>query len=378
LLTVATCASARAAAIVQPSSVAIVPNPFREAAETSRTDASDDEDLLTATLVNPAVLVTEWDEPVESPVQDESTLDASWSDEDPIIVEDDPSVTPAGLSQWLPFSPQRYGTWFVETELTMLQPHYSDDTFGTSDRSPFLGPRVQLGWESPEGFGVAGRGWGFNNSAEVERNNPSYVQVLSDTLSFSAVRLDLDLYKRFKYRSGEILVGADVSWARMTLTARRLYSVNSYSYATYYWNYVYPYYYYDGGKLISQSGSWPNYVSTFEDGGKFQVFGAGPGLRLEATHDIYRTPWSTFSLFSRGRASLLVGTFRGIDVYGITTARRDANMSLGEVALGARYTRRFHLADVSLQAAFEAQSWDMTLVDRVNLIGVTTGLGVAW
>lgn len=50
----------------------------------------------------------------------------------------------------------------------------------------------------------------------------------------------------------------------------------------------------------------------------------------------------------------------------------------GEAALGLEYRRPFRYADLSVQCAFEVQSWDVSIAERINLAGVTTGVGLSW
>jgi hypothetical protein len=284
-------------------------------------------------------------------------------------------------------APVSRGRWTALTELTVLVPSYSDSTFEAKHRA-FVGPRLILGWESASGFGIRGRGWGFDGATRGERNELPYA-MLTHELLFSGAKLDLDFYKRIRHSTGDFAFGVGLTAARLTLRERyagmstsNYYSPYSYSFS------LYDYYYYTYrimnelpypglAELQHSSSTYQNGVVTtsYDGSGLVRNTGAGVGLMMEGTHRFYETPRHVWSAFGRGRVAYLVGEWEATN-----TARRegDANMALGEATLGVQYTRRFRDADLSLLCGFEMQSWDVSVVDRITLAGVTTGLGVNW
>jgi hypothetical protein len=305
-------------------------------------------------------------------------------------------------------TPRQTGRWTVLSELTALAPSYSTDDLERANNRIFLGPRLSIGWESPSGFGIRGRGWGFDNSQEdAEMGAPSVsLPVTSHEITFSGSRLDLDFYKRIEHSTGDFAFGASVTAAHLTLReeytllSQQFAGLNGYYYPDYspgyYPGYYLPYdvdyyspYYNPFARPINDLNSSPwsedvDVTSTGNNGllttsyqstGLVRNVGGGLGLMFEGTHRFVETPEHIWSLFGRGRVAYLVGRWK--EPYGLAL-EGDANMAIGEAALGVEYRRRFRRADLALQCAFEIQSWDVSIIDRVNLTGVTTGLGVTW
>ena len=295
----------------------------------------------------------------------------------------------------------------------MLFPSYSTTALATANEHPVLGPRVSVGWESDRGFGIRGRGWGFDGESNLEQSQASstqssmpfsdyyygtyfynsQAQVVSHQINFSGSRFDLDFYKRVKHSTGDFAFGASVTAAHLTL--REQYTAVStqrayYSYGFNDWSY---YSYDDIGPIpvaygrssslqnihsthASYSASNRLLTTTYQGGQLVRNRGAGLGLLAEGTHRFYETPYHIWSVFGRGRIAYLIG--RWDEPYSNTLTEGDGNMAIGEAALGIEYRRPFRDADLSVQCAFEVQSWDVSIAERINLAGVTTGVGLSW
>lgn len=327
------------------------------------------------------------------------------------------------------------GRWSVLTELTTLFPSYSTATLATANEHPVLGPRVSVGWESDRGFGIRGRMWGFEGDNKIEQSptpstqtyfpiidySPSYYaaqpQVVSHQINFSGSRFDLDFTKRVRHSTGNFAFGASVTAAHLTL--REQYTTVQSTQSGLYDNQLYApdgiADDIDGDGLLDVHGydlespartpdqtlvglSLPHYVTlpsnsqslastnnasanrtvttTYQGGQLVRNRGAGLGLLAEGTHRFYETPYHIWSVFGRGRIAYLIG--RWDEPYSNTLAEGDGNMAIGEAALGIEYRRPFRYADLSMQCAFEVQSWDVSIAERINLAGVTTGAGLSW
>lgn len=273
---------------------------------------------------------------------------------------------------------RRHGRWSALTELTALFPSYSTSTLATASDEPILGPRILLGWESAAGFGIRGRGWGFESPVEVDQTfapfgyySPSQIEYTHD-IEFSGSRFDLDFYKRLQYRRGELAFGASLTAAHLKLEAG---------------DQNIPPTMYDFDDGISFGGrplapgqyNRPLYLvspAEYQSGSVIRNRGGGLGLLMEGSHRFYETPIHAWAIFGRGRVAYLIGDWDA--PYSNGLQQGDANMAIGEAALGLEYRRKFSLADALVQCSFELQSWDVSVVDRINFAGVTTGVGLAW
>jgi hypothetical protein len=262
------------------------------------------------------------------------------------------------------------GRWSVLAELTVLRPTYSASSFSTDNEDATIGPRLSIGWESADGFGIRGRGWGFTNGADDEgapspsssSNYYTYSSISSEEITFSGGRFDLDFYQRLELQRGFLSFGASLTAAELKLDER--YTVTQ---SGYYYQYAnYPYYDYHPVP----------YTTSYEGGGLLRNRGFGLGLLVEGAHRFHETEFDVWSIFGRGRLAYLVGQWE--DEEGGSVWEGDGNMTIGEAALGLEYRRKFTRADVFAQCAFEVQSWDVSGASRVNFTGVTTGVGVTW
>lgn len=328
-----------------------------------------------------------------------------------------------GLAALVEPDARRRGRWSLLTELTVLMPSYSTTTLETANEHPILGPRISLGWESDQGFGIRGRGWGFDSAVDVEQPVASSfyyapVAITSHQINFSGNRFDLDFYKRVEHRTGYFAFGASVTAAELTLRERYTATQSSY--------YGYPYYTgfadsttddlnanlsngphvayaYDNEEVIvgiatdyqdivrlptyptpilsnieSSTTQYNNGVATttYNGGAVVRNRGGGLGLLAEGAHRFYETPVHAWSVFGRGRVAFLIGQWE--QPHSTELTEGEASMVLSEAALGVEYRRKFRSADLFAQCAFEVQSWDVSQVGRVNFAGVTPGIGLNW
>lgn len=307
---------------------------------------------------------------------------------------------------------RRRGRWSLLTELTVLMPSYSTTTLETANEHPIFGPRVSLGWESAQGFGIRGRGWGFDSAVDVDSGQPAAnsfyygpLAITSHQINFSGNRFDLDFYKRVEHRTGYFAFGASVTAAELTLRERYTATQSSYYYPYYYGLFgpdgidaedpgrepdtivvgydYYDYYYYNPptpslANIQSSSTQYNNGVvtTTYNGGAVIRNRGGGLGLLAEGSHRFYETPIHVWSVFGRGRVAYLIGQWEL--PHSSALKEGDANMVLSEAALGLEYRRKFRAADVFVQCAFEVQSWGVSQVGRVNFAGVTPGIGLNW
>jgi len=273
-----------------------------------------------------------------------------------------------GMAELIEPDSRRQGRWSVLTELPVLLPSYSTDSIATANEHPILGPRLSLGWESAEGFGIRGRAWWFETTVNAEGQplssniyDYSYYyasQIGAHEIDFSGGKFDLDFYKRITHRTGDFAFGASVTAAGLTLGDR--YLMNSYSNS------------YTPGVYNR-----PLYLTTYESGSKVRNRGGGLGLLAEGSHRFYETSLHALSVLARGRVAYLIGEWEDSANSSLREGG-DGNMTIGEAALGLEYRRNLGRADLFAQCLFEVQSWDVSQVGRVNFAGVTPGIGLNW
>ena len=322
------------------------------------------------TTVDPFLQAAQWAEEIPA---DESEVGAPDFEANDELVACGDAVDMAGIIET---HRSRRGRWTVLTELTTLFPSYSTTTIATANDEPIFGPRVSLGWESAAGFGVRGRGWGFDTAVDAEGSPipapssyyyyydyASPLQVTSHEINFRGGRFDLDLYKRFEHSTGFLAIGASLTAAELTLRENYTATQNGYYYQTIY-NFPYSY-------------SYPiHYTTTYQGEGVVRNRGGGLGLLVEGSHRFYETPLHEWSIFSRGRVAYLIGQWEQPDAGALTEG--DGNMLLGEAALGLEYRLKLRRADLVAQCSFEMQTWNVSIADRINFAGVTNGIGVEW
>lgn len=324
---------------------------------------------------------------------------------------------------------QQQGRWTALTELPLLTPDFSWVSLETVGDEPLVGPRLSLGWESSSGIGIRGRGWGFDNSVDVQGPLASsgylyaFATPTSHEVTLKGGRLDLDLYRRIESRKGFFAFGASLTAAELKLRERYV-ATQSHSY------YVPEFYdmdfglgmevpgfvdhdevtddlshglspgpvvrydfddYYDlpiigiaapyGPELRNLESVATTYhdgvsTTTYQGGGVLRNRGYGLGLLSEGEHRFYETSADSWALFARGRLAWLLGQWE--EPAGSAEHDGDGTMTIAEGALGIAYRRSLRQADLIVQCSIEAQSWDVAIADQINLLGVTTGVGVGW
>ena len=315
-----------------------------------------------STTVDPFLSVAQW---AEAPVDEGAEIPISEAGDEPAACGDEVSMT--GLIE---SSQRQWSRWSALVDFPILLPSLDSRAVTTPNDHPVFGPRLSLGWQNAEGLGIRGRAWGFDNSVDVD-GQPILAQeygsyfypynIRDQRIVFRGGKFDLDFYKQIDVQAGYLRFGA-------SLTAAQLTARNEFSYQQYAYDFDYDpwsgYYYYNYSAV------------TAEDADKIRTRGGGLGLLAEGAHRLNHSPIHQWSAFGRGRVAYLVGEQQVVAFFGLS--ERDANMTVGEAALGLEYRRKFARADLIVQCAFEVQSWDMPLVERVNLIGVTPSVGLNW
>ncbi|MBL9165152.1 MAG: hypothetical protein JNL18_20670 [Planctomycetaceae bacterium] len=367
--------------------------------------------------VDPFLQAAQWAEAAPA----SEAAEPEFADGDAVACGDE-----VGLAALVEPNARRRGGWSLLTELTVLMPSYSTTTLETANEHPILGPRISLGWESDQGFGIRGRGWGFDSAVDIAQpleqsfyNAP--LDITSHQINFSGNRFDLDFYKRVEHRTGYFAFGASLTAAELTLRERYTATQSSYYYNRPLY-YGYPYYtgftddlYGPDGYDLEDPGRQPDQLivgdlrgdyddyaplptpptpvltniqssstqynngiatTTYNGGAVIRNRGGGLGLLAEGSHRFYETPVHVWSVFGRGRVAYLIGQWEQPHSSGLTEG--DANMVLSEAALGLEYRRKLRAADMFVQCAFEVQSWDVSQVGRVNFAGVTPSIGLNW
>lgn len=349
--------------------------------------------------VDPFLQAAQWAEAAPA----SEAMEPEFADGDAVACGDE-----VGLAALVEPNARRRGRWSLLTELTVLMPSYSTTTLETANEHPILGPRISLGWESDQGFGIRGRGWGFDSAVDVEQPGVQSfyygpLAITSHQINFSGNRFDLDFYKRVEHRTGYFAFGASVTAAELTLRERYTATQTSYYYPYGYFygdgydledpgrepdqlivGYDfddYAYYYPPASSLSNIQSSSTQYnngvaTTTYNGGAVIRNRGGGLGLLAEGSHRFYETPVHVWSVFGRGRVAYLIGQWE--QPHSSVLTEGDANMVLSEAALGVEYRRKFRAADAFVQCAFEVQSWDVAQVGRVNFAGVTPGIGLNW
>jgi hypothetical protein len=233
------------------------------------------------------------------------------------------------------------GFWYSGAELTWFEPRYEvtspasfwlfnsvDHEFDAEDA---VGPRVYVGWESAAGLGLRTRAWWF----ESDRHHAPYWTEWSLQLA----RGDLDLYRRFRFAKGSLVVGGDLALVDLELE------------------------------------------DVAPDSPHTQ--GGGLGLFLEGRHDLYQSPHLVLACVGRGRwthffageTDYIVDMTPGglnsplfaVDVPGT----RSVNMQATEAAAGLELVRKFARADFALEWMVEVQGWEVSPVSELSFFGST-------
>jgi hypothetical protein len=317
------------------------------------------------TTVDPFLQAAQWAEEVPA---EESADGFDFEANDELVACGD-EVGMAGLIE-----PDRrqWRRWSVLVDFPILLPHLDARVVTTPKENAVFGPRLEVAWENDGGLGIRTRGWGFDNSVDVE-GQPLVSQrygwyyypanLTENKLIFRGGKIDLDFYKDIAFRGGYLRFGASVTAAQLTVRNEFAYQYTAYNYS-YGYN---DYYYYP---------VYTPYVVTVADADKIRTFGGGLGLLLEASHRLNRSSIHQWSVFGNGRVAYLVGE-QQFDAP-VSQTDRDAGFTVGEAAVGLEYRRKFPRADLFVRCAFEIQTWDVPYIERVSLAGVTPSVGVSW
>jgi hypothetical protein len=213
--------------------------------------------------------------------------------------------------------------WFAAAELTIVRPVFA--VVPVDDREHSVGPRVVVGWEGYNGFGVRGRFWGLENDAKLN------LLGLPVDLQTEAARLDLEFYREFDFNRSTITVGASITAAEL-------------------------------GMRLDQITS------------PAEERGAGVGLFVEGQYEITKNHDSTWSLLTRGHWAGLVGEWEDPD--NSASDSGDSNLRIGEVALGWQYRHEFDASTLVFQHMLEMQVWNPSYLEDVSFFGQSVSLGL--
>lgn len=323
--------------------------------------------------VDPFLQAAQWAEEATAQGVDAEEIDLGGNDE---LIACGDEVGMAGLIE-----PDRrqWSRWSVLVDFPILLPYLDTRVVTTPKENAVFGPRLSLEWENADGLGIRTRGWGFNNSVDVE-GQPLISQrydwyyyprnLTENKLIFRGGKIDLDFYKQIEYRGGYLRFGASLTAAQLTVRNEYAYQYTTYSY--HYSSYIYD----DYGNYYYSPSYYTQNVVTVEDAGKIRTRGGGLGLLLEGSQRLNSSPIHQWSVFGNGRLAYLVGE-QQFDAY-VNQTERDASFTVGEAAVGLEYRRKFQHADLFVRCAFEIQTWDVPYIERVSLAGVTPSVGISW
>ena len=223
--------------------------------------------------------------------------------------------------------------WYGGVELPMLQPSISSGTFTIRKENSYASPRIYFGREGASGAGFRGRFWGMG----IDEDTVPFEQDAATKLHLDAGRFDIDLYRRFRFKKGDLMLGASVSAAVLEL------------------------------ELETPIGD-----RYYEDNG------GGVGFFVEGRHHFRETEKARWSLLTRGRWAYLVGE-RDVLVQGqVFKQTVDSDLDIQELFLGVEFKRRFKRSDLVLRYGMESQSWFGPHTGDVNFLGSTFSAGLEW
>lgn len=330
---------------------------------------------------------------------------AQWAEENPAdetSIDCGDEVSAAGA---LAAGLQQRNRWTALAETPLLIPSFTWNSLEPVGDEPLVGPRLSLTWENDDGVGVRGRAWGFDSGIDVSGSLVSsslfasfpMPTTISHEAAMKAGKIDLDLYKRFDGPRGYITLGGSLTAAELTLRERYVASQSEYfdpnsnaivsivddeifivGIAVDYNDIVHL----SGMSLLRDVESVTTeyhdgfLTTTYQGGSALRTRGYGPGVLTEGEYRLAETPTSRWALFGRARLATLFGPWEeqanGDDRTG------NGLMTIFEGATGVAYRRQLGRAQLIAQCAFEAQCWDVAVVDRIFLTGVTTGIGLGW
>lgn len=238
----------------------------------------------------------------------------------------DTQVQPAGLSS--PAWTAHHDPWSAGIEFGITRFVQTNSSFALIDDEVGASFRPYLGYETPEGLGVRGSVFiAGADSVGIDASDSSRFEAQP-----SAISVDIDLYRRLRFDSFELLLGA-------------------------------------GGQVAG-------FGFDFPDGSDRWWGGGGGSLLAEGRQLLRATECSTWSVIGGGRVGYLIGEKSyssppGYDDVGLT-------MTTGLAYLGFEYRRCLSRGDLLFQFKGETQVWR---ADGVPSLGLdTTGfqIGATW
>lgn len=219
-----------------------------------------------------------------------------------------------------------FGIDFIPTEL-----HITDSEFGRWNEDSGFAMRLKLGYENEAGYGIRAQAWGFGEEA-----SPEFTDV-----DVGAGTFNLDFYKRFWGRNGDLAIGVSPTGAGLSF------------------------------ELPDHSES--------------RFSGGGVGLFADGYFNVVHFKKSDLGIVGRGRVSLLEGRWRDTTGFVVPETNHDSMLIL-EAAWGLEYRRRFGCREDKLWyigLLSEIQQWDSQwmgnyLDSSAGFTGLNLELGVAW
>ncbi|TWT76886.1 hypothetical protein Pla123a_23100 [Posidoniimonas polymericola] len=243
----------------------------------------------------------------------------------------DPQVQPAGYGSSGGGSPACtacYDPWSAGVEFGITRFVHTNGNFALIDDEVGASFRPYLGYETPEGVGV--RGSVFIAAAEsvaIDADDSSLFEANPVALS-----IDIELYRRLRFDSFELLLGAGAQGA--------------------------------------------GYGFEFPDGGDTTWAGGGGSLMAEGRQLIHVSPCSEWSVIGGGQVGYLLGEKSyssppGYDDVGLT-------MTTGRAYLGFEYRRHLSRGDLLFQLKGETQVWRADGMPGMGLDTTGFQFGAAW
>ena len=259
--------------------------------------------------------------------------------------------------------------WQFGADYLIYQPNYDSVTFQSADGDDnFMdGLRFNLGWESDSGFGLRARvsnmgvegmtgdSAAFTDFQDIPVNGtliPSFFAaggystlrgfdfpgvsplstVSSAPLEFNAGTFDLDFYKRFQYRGLNVLLGAGLSSAGLSIDI-------------------------------------PSVVDN-------TILAGGASLFSEGRYVMFASEVSELALVGGGRVAFLDGEWEVKRDSGM--GERDTDLTITEARAGLEWKRQLGKTVLTLRAQYEYQLWNSDVTSDLVLNGAALRAGLSW
>jgi hypothetical protein len=244
--------------------------------------------------------------------------------------------------------------WYSAVDVGVMK--QSDTMFGTDGTwgEEVAAPRLTIGWENEEGYGVRGKLWHYKSSTDpftVDREINSTLLpgvagsvaplrpyfVLDQPREYEAITFDLDLYKRLDWGSNEFTFGSGIKSVGQTTT------------------------------LATTDTLW---------GSQSRLEGVGISLFASGRKSLYATEKYDVAFVTEGRASFLWGDKeRSGASYSYDS---NENFSIYEAGAGVEWRRELPSSVVYLRTQYETQLWDLNGGSTVGFTGANVSLGITW